>query len=231
MKTLPPEQNPNANTLVTPTLFEVIQIELHKTGIFHENSSLIINDAIELLKKMGYNNTKKGLSTLKKFLACGDTFNWLQSGHYDFHYNSEEFLKKITGALKINPDLFNTEMNRCNALKNEHRKIKGCYIFVNTHFKRAGQPIFALAFMESERRIALAKADLMFKTDKQIFNHISNLVKKHYQETHGQLKMWGNIDNYLYHHFDGKTYAFDNNGYQLDSSDGINESRATLSIK
>ena len=85
--------------------------------------------------------------------------------------------------------------------------------------------------MEGHRRLVPAKQELMFKTDKQIFNNISKLVKKHYLKTHGELLIWGKIDNYLYHHFDGKQYAFDSNGRLLDSSDDIYESIATLSIK
>jgi hypothetical protein len=43
--------------------------------------------------------------------------------------------------------------------------------------------------------------------------------------------LWGKIDNYVYHHFDGRKYIFDSDGRQLKGISDIKESRATISIK
>ena len=205
--------------LASGTLFDEIKVKLHKAN------------ANNIIKGMGYKSTKTGFKTLEKFLACSNICDWLISGHYDFCYNSKEFLEKLTTQLEVNPKLYIAEINQCTKIKNEHKKIKNCYIFVNTNFHRTTQPIFSLAFMEGHRRLTPPKQSLMFKTDKQIFNNISKLVKKHYQETQGELSMWGKIDNYVYHHFDGRKYVLDSNGCLIDFNTDIYESIATITIK
>ena len=116
------------------------------------------------------------------------------------------------------------------ALQEEMRKLRKCYIFVNTNFRRKNEPIFVLAFMEGRRRIAIPKEKFVFKSDDEIFELVSKIVKKHYKENEGKLPIWGNIDNYFYHHKDGKVYTFDKNGLMVEN-DNIIESIATLSIK
>ncbi len=219
MDTLPNNPNSDLNNHAPETLLYEIKIRLQNT--YSEN----------LLKGMGYASTKNGLKTLEKFLGCNDICNWLRTGSYDFHYTSKEFLEKLSTKLSIDPSLYIAAINRCQKIDNELKKISGCHVYVNTNFHRANEPIFVLATMEGRRRLVPDKQELMFKTDAQIFDFISNLVKKHYSRTRGNLLIWGKIDNYVYHHFDGKQYVFDNNGSLLDSSVCINESRATLSIK
>ena len=208
-----------SKNLASGTLFDDIKVKLQKAN------------ANNIIKGMGYTSTKTGIKTLEKFLACSGICDWLISGHYDFRYGSKEFLEKLTTLLEVNSRSYKTEINHCTKIKNELKKIRNCYIFVNTNFRRISQPIFALAFMEGHRRLVPAKQELMFKTDKQIFNNISKLVKKYYLKTHGELLIWGKIDNYLYHHFDGNKYAFDRNGHLLEDCAGIHESIATISIK
>jgi len=116
------------------------------------------------------------------------------------------------------------------ALRKEIRSFEKCYIFVNTNFKRKDEPIFALAFMEHVRRLAIPKEEFAFKNDEEIFASVSQIVQKHYEENKGKLPLWGKIDNYYYHHKDEKVYTFDNNGMVIENDD-INESRATISIR
>ena len=71
----------------------------------------------------------------------------------------------------------------------------------------------------------------MFKTKKQILKSISKMVGKHYLVNNGELAMWGRIENYVYHHYDGKKYVFDGDGCLLEDAKEIFESRATLSLK
>ena len=96
--------------------------------------------------------------------------------------------------------------------RKEREKFDECYIFVNTNFKRKSEPIFALAFCEYKRHISLLKDDLVFKTDPEIFEIIGAIVKQHYISSNGVIALWGNIENYKYHHKDGNSYIFDTNG-------------------
>lgn len=184
-----------------------------------------------VLKSMGYNSIKKGLSTLEKFLEYPDSYSWLESGHYDFKYTAKEFLEKLSSVLEVDNKLFKDEINNYIRIKNEHNKIKGSYIYVNTNFRRTTQPIFVLAFMEGRRLLAPAKKSLMFKSKAHILKSISKMVRKHYLANDGELPIWGKIDNYVYHHFDGKKYVYSSDGHLLDDAHEIYESRATLSLK
>ena len=115
-------------------------------------------------------------------------------------------------------------------IKSELSKFEGCYIFVNTNFKRKSEPIFALAFCEGQRNIGLDKNDLIFRGDDEIFAIISNIVKQHYIDSSGSIGIWGTVINYVYHHSDGESYIFDKDGNQLKDIDII-ENRAVLKLK
>ena len=143
----------------------------------------------------------------------------------------KEFLEKLSSVLDVDNKLFKDEINNYIRIKNEHNKIKGSYIYVNTNFRRTTQPIFVLAFMEGRRLLAPAKKSLMFKSKAHILKSISKMVRKHYLANDGELPIWGEIDNYVYHHFDGKKYVYSSDGHLLDDAHEIYESRATLSLK
>ena len=112
----------------------------------------------------------------------------------------------------------------------ELAKYKDSYIFVNTNFKRKSEPIFALAFCESQRNIAIDKNVLIFKSEHEIFRIISDTIQQHYNQSNGKIGIWGNIVNYVYHHSDGETYIFDTSGHQIESYEVV-ESRVSLKLK
>ena len=116
------------------------------------------------------------------------------------------------------------------ALQEELRKLQGCYIFVNTNFRRKNEPIFALAFMEGIRCLNIPKEQFAFKSGDEIFELVSEIVKEHYKENEGKLQLWGKIDNYFYHHKDEKVYTFSKDGIIIKNKN-TKESRATLSLK
>jgi hypothetical protein len=188
-------------------------------------------DTKQVLKRMGYNSMKNGMNTLNQFLACTDCFTWLSSSNYDFHCTSKEFLEKLCTALDVEPKLYQDAISNYAQIEDELRKTRGCYVFVDTNFRRTTQPIFALAFMEGSRRLSPDKKSIMFKTKKHILKSISKMVRKHYLANNGELQMWGKIENYVYHHFDGKQYVFDSNGCLLENAKEVFESRATLFLK
>ena len=116
------------------------------------------------------------------------------------------------------------------AIKKELAKFKNSYIFVNTNFKRTSQPIFALAFCESQRNIALDKNNFIFKNDNEIFILVSDIIQEHFSITKGKIGIWGDIVSYVYHHSNGETYVFDVDGKQIEKIKVV-ESRASLRLK
>jgi len=103
------------------------------------------------------------------------------------------------------------------------------YICVNTNFKRKGQPIFALAFSESERRLKIPVENLLFKTESEVLNIVSNFIVNHYTTTKGDIGIWGKAVNYVFHH-NGKRYNFGTEGNPIYNID-VPETMATLNLK
>ncbi len=184
---------------------------------------------IELVKQLEYSSLEKGLETLEIFLNHNNINDWLQSGHYDFKYNTEQFFIKLCEVLNISKQDVELVLNKKQVLLDEIASIKSTYIFINTNFKRTTQPIFALAFCESQRRIKLNLNELIFKSDIEVKEYISEIVKNHYKETSGSIGIWGNIVSYLYHYKDNTRYIFNTDGILMENED-VFESKAILTI-
>jgi len=185
-----------------------------------------IYNVIDKLKYKGsYNKALEKIESLKN----DSLKKYLEKPHFDFYYSSKEFLYKLTEILGLNVEKIKKEVKEIDDYLTKISKLPQPYIFVDTNFKRANQPIFALAFMEGVRRIKINKEEVYNKPLEEVLKNISEFVKKHYKENQGKLPMWGKIHNYVYHHIDGKSYIFDKDG-NLKDNDKIIESEATLKI-
>ncbi len=69
-------------------------------------------------------------------------------------------------------------------------------MFVETNFKRANQPIFALAIMEGKRNFKIDR--YKFKNKDEELEFVKDFVKKHYKENNGKIELWGKIKHYVY---------------------------------
>jgi len=118
------------------------------------------------------------------------------------------------------------------ALGSEQQRLKNCYLFIDTDFKRKSEPIFVLAFMEHKRRITHEYiGDLYFKSDDEILTIVSEFVIEDHFTRDGMVAVWGRIVSYNWHHVDGRVYVFDKNGCYKCTNENIIESQATLKIK
>lgn len=107
----------------------------------------------------------------------------------------------------------------------------GSYIFVNTNFKRKNEPIFALASLESKRRISITNVDeITSKNKDEMFQILGNIIKNHYKQNSGALSVWGNIVNYQAHLKD-ELYLFDTSGNHLENMVPVNENCASMSLR
>ncbi len=89
-------------------------------------------------------------------------------------------MKKLFEIYHINKDKLSYIFEKFSLYEDEIEKFKNCYIFIDTNFVRNCQPIFVLAVFENKRQIELKSRDLVFKSQKQIEQYISNIVKSHY---------------------------------------------------
>ena len=113
----------------------------------------------------------------------------------------------------------------------EKQRFTNSYLFINTNFKRTTQPIFALAFCESQRRIKLDIKELLFKVDDEILQIVANFVKEDFYTSDGKAGIWGNIVSYTWHHKDDETYIFHTDGSYEKVDKKPTELKATLTIK
>ncbi len=186
--------------------------------------------SIEVIaKQLGYNSTKTASKTIQSFLDTKNIYDWLNNAHYDLKYTSIGFFNKLCHIYKIDEEDINNELQEYEKIKAEIKKHQYSSIFVNTNFKRKNEPIFALAFLESKRNIRLDTDILLFKTDDEILDLVSEVVKQHYVKNSGGLAIWGNIVNYVYHNSDNKRYIFNTQGIAIKDVD-VCETKATLTL-
>mgnify|MGYP006995583673 CR=1 FL=1 len=154
-------------------------------------------------------------------------YSWLNSSHYDFKYTSLEFFENLSLICNINEIDIQSEIKEYTELLKELARFKNNSIFINTAFKRKGEPIFALGFSEYQRRIKLDPEEFIYKTDDEILHLISTIVKQHYLQSKGDIGIWGKVKNYLFE-YNGKKYVFDING--MVTEDEVFENRAILRV-
>ena len=183
----------------------------------------------EIVNKLGYTSNKKALEALKKFTNSEDLHSWLHSGFYDFKYTAFSFFQKLCEIINIDRDVVNQALIDDKKYHVELKRFQNSYIYVNTNFKRKGQPIFALAFSESRRRLKIPVKNLLFKNEDKILKSVSDFIVNHYTTTKGDIGIWGKAVNYVFHH-NGNKYNFDIEGNRIYNIN-VPETMATLHIK
>ena len=101
-------------------------------------------------------------------------------------------------------------------LYNERVKFRGSYIYIDTDFRRKGEPIFALAMAQHLRYISLTPFldELCFKALHEQLKVISKITKNYYQKTK-TLPIFGAITGFKLY-FLGKDYSLDTDGKFVD---------------
>jgi len=116
------------------------------------------------------------------------------------------------------------------AYNKEKLRFKNSYLFIDTNFKRSSQPIFILAFCESQRRIKLNLDELLFKSDNEILQIVAQFVKDDFYTSDAKAGIWGKIISYTWYHRDAKTYIFNTDGSYEKVDEIPTQTKATLSI-
>lgn len=184
-----------------------------------------------LAKELGYKSSPKGLAAIEAFLGVKSIEAWLAHGHYDMVHNSESFLRALTNALGLPREEIEESIARSRESAALLGRLQKPYIFVYTDFRRKGEPIFALAALESRRNIGLDKKMVYDWGLDETLRRVGALVAKHYKDNQGRLALWGNIVSYVYHHIDGKKYVFDTDGKLKEGAEPLPEKRAEIRLK
>jgi len=183
-----------------------------------------------VLRTMGYTHPEHARERLESLLSATDIESWLHRSGYDFKYSGKEFLRKLFEALSLPTDALEAELTRIDTKTVALAKMKQPYIFVDTHFKRAGQPVFVLGALEWLRHLLVPKEDLYSKGLNEVLEMVGAFIHRHYIENDGELQLWGVIYRYIYRHSDGRDFVFDTEGRLIPETQEVEESMAVMRL-
>jgi len=183
-----------------------------------------------LLKAMGYNNIDIGRKTLQSLLDAEDIYSWIKDGHFDLRYTSKQFIIKLCEILEVSDIDYEVILDQYEQRARNISSEPLSYIYVNTNFKRKNEPVFALAIMERIRRVVLDQEILFDMRKEEVIAYVSKIVQEHYRESKGSLKLWGPIQNYVFHYKNEETIIFDVHGNIAKGNVEVSETKAVVKI-
>ena len=171
------------------------------------------SDKKALSKALGYVREQNFTRALANLEAAKSLDEFITKGHFDWAHSSETLILALSKHFALNID---AELSEVQKLYNERVKFRGSYIYIDTDFKRKGEPIFALAMAQHLRYISLTPFldELCFKALDEQLEVISNITKSYYQKTQ-TLPIFGAITGFKLY-FLGKDYSLDTNGNFTD---------------
>ena len=181
------------------------------------------SDKKALSKALGYVREQNFTRALVNLEAAKSLDEFITKGHFDWAHSSETLILALSKHFALNID---AELSEVQELYNERVKFRGSYIYIDTDFRRKGEPIFALAMAQHLRYISLTPFldELCFKALHEQLKTISKITKSYYQKTQ-TLPIFGAITGFKLY-FLGKNYSLDTNGEFIDKE--IYEQIATI---
>jgi hypothetical protein len=139
-----------------------------------------------------------------------------------------EFLECLYEALNLSKADYKATLAECERRTELLSAMKQPYIFVDTNFRRKGEPLYALALLDNKRRIRLNKNLYLDLNEDEINFYVANAIKLHYKWRGGRLPLWGNITAYLYCDNQGNKTAYNCLGKIIDKD--IFESKVVINL-
>lgn len=171
------------------------------------------SDKKALSKALGYVREQNFTRALANLEAAKSLDEFITKWHFDWAHSSETLILALSKHFALNID---AELGEVQKLYNERVKFRGSYIYIDTDFRRKGEPIFALAMAQHLRYISLTPFldELCFKALHEQLKVISKITKSYYQKTQ-TLPIFGAITGFKLY-FLGKNYSLDTNGIFTD---------------
>lgn len=194
----------------------------------HLRARLRQHETESVLRKLGYApDNRRALERL--FTTVEDDNYGLGQSHFDFRYSGADFLRALCRQLDLPPESVEAEIIRVQRELTAELTAFKPYLWIDTHFTRQNQPLFALAACESQRYLPLD-----WQLPQQSLVHqlvtVRKLIDQHWQSTEGNLGIWGTIQAYWYFFADDQYWRFSTQGDWLDENEGPVPNRASLSI-
>lgn len=152
----------------------------------------------DIAQKMGYSNKSITKATNRIEQVLSDPYLNLHGAAFDFKYSNQQFLMKLCEVVEID---INDFLDDLSSIEIAHTKMVNrykSYIYAETDFKRNGETVFMLAAFQSLRYIHLDPEIQLLPVNEQL-PFVQTLIKKHYADCNGTLKIWGIIKRYSFH--------------------------------
>lgn len=180
----------------------------------------------ELLRLMGYASINgKNMMRLRRVLE--DPHLGLGQASFDFKFGSEQFVRKLSQVLGVAQTKVDSEVDAIKQWLLEERTAFKPYLFVDTGFRRTGQPIFVLAMCEGMRRIGFTEQFWRKPLAEQVAL-AQQRASEHMQKTSGQLGVWGSIRQYWFYYTPDNRVEISTRGEVLNDVMSSPPARATL---
>ncbi|MCH8553001.1 MAG: hypothetical protein LAT62_13775 [Natronospirillum sp.] len=186
-------------------------------------------DTSDLLHRLGYApDNQRALERLMLTVESDDY--GLRQSRFDFRYSGADFLRALCRQLDIAPEPVEAEIRRVQDSLREETMAYRPFIWIDTHFRRASQPLFALAACESQRHIGLDWRLAAKAPWEEQLRQVRARIARHWQETQGELGIWGQVQEYWYFYAEGQAVRLKPTGELIESHQGSVPSRASLSL-
>ena len=190
-------------------------------------AKLVVLNSSDLAKQLGYSSSNKVLARINAIVDS--PILTLDKSGYDFRYTTPELIKKLCSILTIPSLLCDRVIGDIGAMLKAKQDKFVPYIFMETHFKRKSQPIFALAVLQSQRYLSVDDDIQALPLNEQL-EHVSETIKAHYSQQIS-LPMWGGISQYVYFYDEQTIVVFSVSGEVIDTVTEYFTPQATLSLK
>lgn len=163
-----------------------------------------------VLEKMGYKADNGNALARLRHVVADDVLGLGDSG-FDFRYDGRGFLRALCSALNIKGDKVEQDIRALEQVCHEDRKAFRAYLFVDTGLSRTSQPVFALALCEQWRNLPLPARTRRLSLPEQLAV-VRAHIHEHMASCGGTLRMWGDVQRYLYYYADNAALVFSSEG-------------------
>jgi hypothetical protein len=184
-------------------------------------------DIHRIAQQLGYSSSSKLSKRIQ--LIVDSPFLGLDTGGFDFHYGTEEFITRLCAALSIPEILYKKVIAETKVLLEDRKQRFDPYIFIDTAFKRESQPIHILAALEPTRYINLDEGFLDLSLNDQL-EEVQSLIRKHFS-LNPHLLIWGDVKRYVFFYDEQTVLIVSSQGELIGAKKEYQVSRVTLKLK
>lgn len=155
-------------------------------------------------KQVGYNAVSKGADRICNLInepSCG--LADIERGEYDFVHSRHTLLEALCQVLECPEELVEQEWRVAEKVIQERKEMHYRRIRVKTNFKRTTESLWTLMGFQNRRWITSLDTLCGLSREERI-KSVSEIVRQHYINNEGSIKVFGAICGYAYYDMEGE---------------------------